>query len=83
MQAGSFPYQAAITFWDLKDARDITLNLFDDTFARAEVSKTMDRLNRKRENSLQIASVLPVQHTAPFRIAFGRQFHEFEMAQVD
>jgi DNA polymerase-4 len=83
MEEGSFPYQAAVTFWDLQDARDITLNLFDDTFARAEVSKTMDRLNRKRENSLQIASVLPVQHAAPFRIAFGRQFHEFEMAQAD
>ena len=83
MESGSFPYQAAVTFWDLQDAKDITLNLFDDTFARAEVSNTMDRLNRKRENSLQIASVLPVQHTAPFRIAFGRQFHEFEMAQAE
>jgi DNA polymerase-4 len=79
---GSVPTGVGVTFWDLQDSRDLTLSLFDDTFARAEVSRTMDRLNRKRENSLQIASVLPVQHTAPFRIAFGRQFHDIEMAQA-
>ena len=83
LEDGSVPYAVGITFWDLKDARDVTLNLFDDTFARAEVSRTMDTLNRKRENSLQIASVLPMLHTAPFRIAFGRQFHAFEMAQAE
>ncbi len=83
LEAGEYPYMVGITFWDLKDTKDLTLNLFDDTFARAEVSRAMDRLNRKRENSVQIASVLPVQHAAPFRIAFGRQFHEFEMAQAD
>ncbi|HLJ54191.1 MAG TPA: hypothetical protein VKT77_04075 [Chthonomonadaceae bacterium] len=83
LDEGAAPYMVAVTFWDLTDKRDITLNLFDDTFARAEVSRTMDRLNRKRENSVQLASVLPVQHTAPFRIAFGRQFHEFEIAQAE
>lgn len=83
LEDGRVPYGVGVTFWDLKDARDVTLNLFDDTFARAEVSRTMDALNQKRENSLQIASVLPVQHTAPFRIAFGRQFHAFEMAQAE
>ena len=80
---GVYPYMAGVTFWDLKDTKDLTLNLFDDTFARAEVSRTMDRLNRKRENSVQIASVLSVRNAAPFRIAFGRQFHESEMAQAE
>lgn len=80
---GEAPYMVAVTFTGLTDKRDITLDLFEDTFARAEVCRTMDTLNRKRENSVQLASVLPVQHTAPFRIAFGRQFHEFEMAQVE
>ena len=83
LEPGVAPYMVGVTFWDLTDKRDLTLNLFEDTFARAELSRTMDTLNRKRENSLQIASVLPVQHTAPFRIAFGRQFHEFEIAQVE
>jgi len=83
LDPGVVPYMVGVTFWDLTDTKDLTLNLFDDTFARAEVSRTMDTLNRKRENSLQIASVLPVQHTAPFRIAFGHHFHEFEMAQVE
>jgi DNA polymerase IV len=82
LDPGVAPYMVGITFSDLSDAKDLTLNLFDDTFARAEVSRTMDRLNRKRENSLQIASVLSVQHAAPFRIAFGRQFHAEEMAQA-
>jgi DNA polymerase-4 len=83
LDEGCSPTGVGVVFSDLVDAKDLTLNLFDDTFARAEVSRTMDKLNRKRENSLQIASVLPMQHTAPFRIAFGRQFHDVEMAQAD
>ena len=83
LERNCVPYGVGVTFWDLIAAKDVTLNLFDDTFARAEVSRTMDTLNRKRENSLQLASVLPVQHTAPFRIAFGRQFHAFEIAQAE
>lgn len=80
---GSMPLAVGVTFWDLQDSRDVTLNLFDDTFARAEVSRTMDKLNHRREGSVQIASVLPVQRAAPFRIAFGRQFEAFELAQAE
>ena len=83
LDPGVVPYMVGITFWDLKNTKDLTLNLFDDTFARAEVSRTMDALNRKRENSLHIASVLPVQHAAPFRIAFGHSFHANDIAQVE
>jgi len=83
LKPGEVPFMAAVTFTELQDTKDVTLNLFEDTFARAEVSKTMDRLNRKRENSLQIASALAVRNAAPFRIAFGRQFHETEMAQAE
>ena len=83
LDPGVVPYMVGITFRDLANSKDITLNLFEDTFARAEVSRTMDKLNRKRENSLQIASVLSVQHTAPFRISFGRSFHATDIAQAE
>ena len=64
--------QVMITFGDLILSRDVNLSLFEDGEVKARLSETMDRLNGKEGNKLDVASVYWLRGEAPERIAFGK-----------
>lgn len=72
MEVGWKPIAVGMVFGDLLLEDDRTLNLFEDMEATQRLSQTVDRLNAKREGSVEPASVFWMLQQAPFRIAFGK-----------
>jgi len=67
------PSQAAVTFTGLRRPDEVTLNLFDQTLEKAEMSRAVDRLNRRYgKNHVHLASIHDVRETAEERIAFNK-----------
>jgi DNA polymerase-4 len=67
------PSQAAVTFTGLRRREEVTLNLFDQTLEKAEMSRAVDKMNKRYgKNQVHLASIHEVRDTAEERIAFNK-----------
>ena len=67
------PYQVGVVLYDLLPNSGVTLPLFGEEAHRLDAARAVDELNRRfGRGTLSLASVRPVSHTAPERIAFGK-----------
>ena len=67
------PRTVGVTFYELRTAEEFTPSLFDPTEDRAKLSHAVDAVNRKfGKNSVFIAGMDKVKHTAEEKIAFNK-----------
>jgi|YelNatPaOPRAMG01_1025707.scaffolds.fasta_scaffold58067_1 DNA polymerase-4 len=68
---GYRPFCVGLTFTELALARNVTRNLFEDTEGRTRLAKTVDALNARFGNVVELASAYWLRNQAPLRIPFG------------
>ncbi|MCW5936519.1 MAG: hypothetical protein KIT11_04340 [Fimbriimonadaceae bacterium] len=67
------PIKVGVTFTHLAEPTGFTPSLFDDTIARAEMSRAVDRINQKfGKNSVYLASIEKAKDRASEKIAFNK-----------
>jgi len=71
LEPGCEPMMVGVTFTDLRIYEDVNLNLFEQNLKLHALAKTVDELNARFNNSVDLASVYWLREHAPDRIAFG------------
>jgi DNA polymerase-4 len=68
---GYRPFCAGITFTDLVLCQDRTLDIFEEREKRERLAQTVDRLNARFGDAVELASSFWMRNQAPLRIPFG------------